>query len=91
MPYDRNGVQVTPSRKRRHTLLAAIEERGVTYAGLARGLGVTPQSFMGWIQKCKANKNFLLPAEHIPALSRALKIAPAKLRPDLYLPKWRFK
>jgi transposase-like protein len=88
MPYDRKGVKL-PGRGR-HALLQFIERRRITYADVARALDVTPQAFACWVRACEADRNFLVPAEHVPQLSRTLRVRPATLRPDLYRPGWSF-
>lgn len=90
MPYDRKAVKL-PGRGRKHALLKFIEQKKITYADVARALDVTPQAFACWVRECEENRNFLLPAEHVPTLARTLKIPPAWLRPDLYMSKWRFR
>jgi transposase-like protein len=89
MPYDRTSVKLPGSG--RHTLLKLIGQRKITYADVARALDVTPQALASWIDSCEKNRNFLMPAEHIPKLSRLLRVRPAKLRPDLYRPGWSFQ
>lgn len=87
--YKPDGSQV-----RRHTLVWALEEAsdlGMTMADIARKLDVTPQTLHIWKNRAKGERDFLLPAEQIPAMSKVLGIPPHYFRPDLWPnPKWEF-
>jgi hypothetical protein len=97
--FKREAVKL-PAKKpdgtatRTHPLVWGLQEAhdlGVTDADVARQMGVAPQTFHIWKTSAKKNRNFLLPAEQIPALSTALGIAPYYFRPDLWPNvNWRF-
>jgi hypothetical protein len=80
--------------RRKHPLLQALERAehlGLSMSDLARSLNVTPQSIWAWKQRALTNRNFLLPAEQVPALSRYASIPPFYFRPDLWPnEKWVF-
>lgn len=96
--YQRSEVKlpavIEGKRATRHPLIFALEqaaEMGITVADVARKLNVTPQTMHIWKNRAKEDRNFLLPAEQIPALSLALGMAPFYFRPDLWPNvKWEF-
>jgi hypothetical protein len=80
---------------RRHVLLIGLDEvellDGLNMSAVARSMNVTPQTLWVWKNRAKQSRNFLLPAEQVPALSRTLGIPPYYFRPDLWpTPEWRF-
>jgi hypothetical protein len=82
------------SRTTKHPLVWALEDAsdlGLTLADVARKMNVTPQTLWIWKERAKKNRNFLLPAEQIKALSEATGVPPYYFRPDLWPnPTWRF-
>jgi hypothetical protein len=97
--FKREAVKL-PAKKpdgtatRTHPLIWGLQEVydiGGADADIARTMGVAPQTFHIWKNRAKSERNFLLPAEQIPALSQALGIAPYYFRPDLWPnATWRF-
>ena len=82
------------SRTTKHPLVWALSDAldlGLTLADVARRMNVTPQTLHIWKTNAAKNRNFLLPAEQIKALSLATGVAPYYFRPDLWPnPTWRF-
>jgi hypothetical protein len=80
--------------KRGHVLVHGLEgvnKLGLSTRSIARQLKVTPQTLLIWKDKAEKDRNFLLPGEQVPALSKALGIAPYYFRPDLWPNEtWRF-
>lgn len=79
---------------RKHPLLKALEQlgdMGISMSDIAKRLDVAPQTLWIWKSRCKKDRNFLLPAEQVPALSIATGVAPWHFRPDLWrTPEWTF-
>ena len=88
------ATKLDDSRTTKHPLVWALEEAsdlGLTLADVARKMNVTPQTLWIWKNRAQKNRNFLLPAEQIRALSEATGVAPYYFRPDLWPnPTWRF-
>ena len=82
------------SRTTKHPLVWALADAydlGFTLADIARKMNVTPQTLHIWKTHALKNRNFLLPAAQIKALSEATGVAPYYFRPDLWPnPTWRF-
>lgn len=82
------------SRTKKHPLIWVLEDMtslGVTLADVARAMNVTPQTLHIWKSRAQADRNFLLPAEQIRALSLASRVPPHYFRPDLWpSDKWVF-
>jgi hypothetical protein len=78
----------------KHVLIHGLDganSLGLSTASIADKLEVTPQTLLIWKNKATKDRNFLLPGEQIPALSKALGIAPYFFRPDLWPNRdWRF-
>lgn len=84
--YDRSKVRLAGKK---HPFLDAVAAVGGVRA-MARELGVTRQSVIIWMARCRKDKNFLLPAERVPTISRATGMSPSAFRPDLWLPEHQF-
>lgn len=73
-------------RTKLHPLLWCLENRmpeGATKSDIARGMGVKPQSLSKWQAKCRADRNFSLPAERAAQLAQAFGVPAALFRPDI--------
>ena len=66
-----------------HPILGAVALLG-GYRPAARVLGVSWQAVHQWAKAALVDRNFLIPAERVPAISRATGIAPYLFRPDLW-------
>ena len=97
--YDRNAVKLPGTKPdgtavRKNTLVWALEDAhdlGFTLADVARSMNVTPQTLWIWKNRAIKQRHFLLPAEQVPALSKATGVPPHFFRPDLWPnAKWVF-
>lgn len=63
---------------------------GVRRVQLAKILGVSPQSALGFETRAAADRDYLLPAEHVKHYSRLGGLPPHVFRPDVFEPDWSY-
>jgi transcriptional regulator with XRE-family HTH domain len=72
-----------------HPLLVA--RRRITRTDLARALGVSSQAIVIWEERCRTNRDYLLPANRIKAIAAVAGLPPYTLRPDVFEDAWDYK
>lgn len=71
-----------------HPLL--IARRRVTRTELARAMGVTSQAIVVWEGRCRADRDYKLPAHRVKAVAVAADLPPWALRPDVFDRGWNY-
>lgn len=67
-----------------------MARRRVPRSTLAKAMGVQPQALVVWEQRCRDNRDYLLPANRIRAIALAADVPPWALRPDVFDPSWGY-
>lgn len=67
-----------------------MADNGVRRVQLAKILGVSPQSALGFETRAAADRDYLLPAEHVKHYSRLSGLPPHVFRPDVFEPDWSY-
>jgi hypothetical protein len=82
-----------PGPHKEHPLVRGLDEVArvaIPASTVAKAMGIAPQTLYIWRKRCRADRNYLLPAERVLALSQITDIAPYFFRPDLW-PKKEWK
>lgn len=90
LPRTCDGVKLT-----KHPVLIAAEKAAehtprIKRVDIARMLGVSPQSALGFEQRAQADRDYQLPAEHVKVYARIAKLPPYVFRPDVFKEDWTF-
>jgi hypothetical protein len=75
------------TRIRQHPLLWLMDHYPggpINKSELTRSMGVRPQSLYKWLAKCRADRNFPIPALRAAQAARFLGVDPSVLRPDVF-------
>lgn len=72
------------------TAIAKLRKEGGSVRKLAATIDVRSQVIQKWLSFAKANRDFLIPSERVPKLSKATGIDPFYYRPDLWKKGWKF-
>ena len=73
--------------KKKHPLVVLAQRMSMRDIGKMLGHGNHTTASI-YVNKARKAPTTTIPAEWCLAIAKALKVAPAALRPDLYLPKW---
>lgn len=56
-------------------------------SALAEHMGVRPQSLYKWLACARADSAFMLPPVRARQVAEFFRVAPSRLRPDVFLPR----
>lgn len=77
-----------PGPHKEHPLVRGLDTvasvADIPASAVAKAMGIAPQTLYIWRRRCRKDRNYLLPAERVLALSRMTGIAPYYFRPDLW-------
>ena len=85
MPVKKKPSKPLPTaRMPMHPLLVGLSHPDHTLTSVADALGITPQSVFSWRSAARKDRNFRIPPEQVPALSKLFRIVPYYFNPDLW-------
>jgi hypothetical protein len=86
-PIDKPTLMLSFDGKKRHPLVYLAGQ--ISTAEIGRLLGHANHSTASiYVARARKSPTARIPAEWVLPIARYLDVAPAALRPDLYLPKW---
>lgn len=83
-----------PRQRKEHPLLAltdAMKAAGTSQRKFAPAvLGITQQSLQKMLERARNDRDYLMPAEHVPVISKFVGIPPHQFNPHLWKRGWTF-